>query len=241
VSQFGTMYWFDTSEEDAVEKNPSFDMHPSEEILEEYCFNRLPETATDAIEEHLLLCAGCQVALQDLDEYILLMKLAAAEHNATPVPSARAAAASGGLEQVRAGVAKLGLIAKATWGTGLVLASVLGLIFFRTTPAQMVSAVPLSAFRGGEDVAITHALAASPLDLQADITDLPGAIAYRIEVVDRAGRPVWDQTVPVSSGTLSAHLPKGLGQGVYWVRLYSGSGALLREFGLRLDDPSRHR
>ena len=42
-----------------------------------------------------------------------------------------------------------------------------------------------------------------------------------------------------SGGKLAAHLSKGLGPGVYWVRLYAsqdpGEASLLREFGLRLE------
>jgi hypothetical protein len=140
--------------------------------------------------------------------------------------------------------------------TALGLTCLLGLHFLRSEPVQSAASVPLSAFRGGGERFVAHAPAQTPLDLQADIADLPGADstgadrpgtdppvvnAYRLEVVDVAGRPVWDQSIPVSSATLSAHVPKGLRAGAYWVRLYSRAGDLLREFSLRLDDPARHR
>jgi len=66
------------------------------------------------------------------------------------------------------------------------------------------------------------------------VTDLPASNAYRVEVVNAAGRRVWDATVSAANGKLAARVPKGLNAGVYWVRLYSGPSQLLREFGLRL-------
>jgi anti-sigma factor RsiW len=59
-------------------------LHLTEEMLEEYCFNRLLETTKAAVEEHLLVCPACQEALQSLDEYISLMKAATQGYQATP-------------------------------------------------------------------------------------------------------------------------------------------------------------
>ena len=291
------MYWFDTSEEDPVEKSSSLNAHLSEEMIEEYCFNRLPEETTVQLEDHLLVCAPCRVAVEDLDEYILLMKLATGELSSqlsrTPealVPKrefeeppglgsdARLApayavergarsvsvprlpesrhATSARSEPFRALAFKPRLMTPMICATALGLTCVLGLHFLRREPVQSAAAVPLSAFRGGGDRFVAHAPAQTPLDLEADIADLPGADstgadlpgadppvvnAYRLEVVDVAGRRVWDQNIPVASATLSAHMPKGLRAGAYWVRLYSRAGDLLREFSLRLDDPARHR
>jgi hypothetical protein len=287
------MYWFDTSEEDPVEKSSSLDNHLSEEMIEEYCFNRLPEETTVQLEDHLLVCAQCRVAVEDLDEYILLMKLATSELSRLPEPlvpkreceqlpgfgsEARLApayaaergarsisvprlsdsrhATSARSEPFRTVTLKPRLMTPMICATALGLTCLLGLHFLRSEPVQSAASVPLSAFRGGGERFVAHAPAQTPLDLQADIADLPGADstgadrpgtdppvvnAYRLEVVDVAGRPVWDQSIPVSSATLSAHVPKGLRAGAYWVRLYSRAGDLLREFSLRLDDPARHR
>src|SRR5271169_6610166 len=66
-----------------------FDSHPCEETLEEYCFNRLLEPAQSKVEEHLLICTTCQATLQNLDEYIRLMKAATSEYNLTPMSGSR--------------------------------------------------------------------------------------------------------------------------------------------------------
>jgi uncharacterized CHY-type Zn-finger protein len=64
----------------------TFGIHLCEEELEEYAFNRLLEGEMAVVEEHLLVCGVCRKALQTVDEYILLMKLAAADYDAS-VPS----------------------------------------------------------------------------------------------------------------------------------------------------------
>lgn len=51
-------------------------VHPTEELLEEYCFRRVSEPALTVLEEHLLICGVCQDVVSRLDEYIALMKAA---------------------------------------------------------------------------------------------------------------------------------------------------------------------
>jgi len=389
-----------------VEQIPRYAAHPSEEMLEEYCFNRFPEESTPALEDHLFMCAPCQARVLEIDEHILLMKVATEQFakndelaQARPdyhdewsegsrrglripdgpsrisqelastqelprtgnsfVPqwdpdrdpgregapgrnetqgndpgwgseeSARAARASiaqcetsvaqseasisqrdasiapcaleespeaqagarqaflwnsaeypvilplrprvvglhpgvphepkqqalikqpGGSpeavpqriavtkwQQLRL-VATPRLIGKTILATCVGIAGAAGLLLLPPAPVKSATSVALSAYRGGYSL-VARGPAAGPLDLQADVTDLPGADAshanaLRLQVVDPAGRSVWDQNAPVVGGMLSAHVPKGLKAGVYWVRLYSASGELLREFGLRLD------
>ncbi len=86
------------------------DAHPLVETLEEYAFKRLPEAATESLEEHLLVCAACQQKLREVDEYILLMKQATAarlEH--PPLPASRLRAVPWG-QWVAAAIAVLASI-----------------------------------------------------------------------------------------------------------------------------------
>ncbi len=223
------MYWFGTFEEDdPVDNRWTFDLHPSEEMLEEYCFSRLLEPTQATVEEHLLVCATCQETLQNLDEYILLMKAATREHNITPLSGSRTPAGRA-WEGVRTAVIRVGFAWNTMWAIGLGLACATALLSWRSGPAQ------LAAFRDGAEVTTTHAPAGQPLELAVDLTDLPRSNAYRLEMVSAEGRRVWDSVAQASSGTLFARAPKDLKPGVYWVRLYSGPGELLREFGLRLE------
>ena len=103
-------------------------------------------------------------------------------------------------------------------------------------------AVRLAALRGGGEATFAHAPARRPLDLVIDGTTLPRAGAYWLQIVDASGKNIWSGAPLASDEKLSAHLPKGFGPGVYWVRLYAqtlgdapGEAGLLREFGLRLD------
>jgi hypothetical protein len=57
--------------------------HPSEDLLEEYCFQRVCEPEQSVLEEHLLVCEVCQEAVTRLGEYISLVKTALA---AAPSP-----------------------------------------------------------------------------------------------------------------------------------------------------------
>jgi hypothetical protein len=113
------------------------------------------------------------------------------------------------------------------------------MISWRGQPAPETVAVRLAALRGGGEATFAHAPARRPLDLVIDGTSLPRAGAYQVQIVNASGKNIWSGAALASEDKLSAHLPKDLGPGVYWVRLYAsqvpGEAGLLREFGLRLD------
>jgi hypothetical protein len=210
-----------------VEATLRFDTHPTEDILEEYIFNRLLDEAKAALEEHLLLCSKCREALQDSEEYIRLMKAATADD------TAKASAIS----QIRAVAMGPPLASSVVWAAGLVMLCAMALLSWRVEPPPPPAAVLLSSLRGGEGPSsMIRGPAGRPLDLDMNTDDVPvAANRYRLEMVNAAGRPVWDGMAPVSGGKLTAHVSERLKPGVYWVRLRSAEGELLREFGLRLD------
>src|ERR1035438_9554963 len=60
--------------------------HLDENVLEEYVFGRLSNAKSAVVEEHLLICPHCQTSLAETDEYIRLMKYAAARQpDARPI------------------------------------------------------------------------------------------------------------------------------------------------------------
>jgi hypothetical protein len=67
-----------------------------------------------------------------------------------------------------------------------------------------------------------------PLLLTADLTQLASYPAYRLEVVDAAGRHVTASPDTPGTGKLSLLIPAGLARGAYFVRLYAASGEFLR-------------
>jgi hypothetical protein len=246
-----------------VEALFSIQGHPTTEAFEEYAFKRLSEADTETLEEHLLVCPECQTSLAEVDEYILLMKQATARLQTDPdacrdegyetrheAPSVPARLISGISDVIAASLMRKGPQRSLTYAIALIAAG--ASIFWATASRPLVwasrplgpVAVELLALRGGA-LAANHAESGRPLDLTIDLTDVEdptggasvvagGTNQYQIQIVDAAGRPVWNGEAAGSQGSLSAHLARGLRPGQYWIRLYSG-GALLREFGLRAD------
>jgi hypothetical protein len=186
--------------------------HPNEETLEEYALHRLPETLAADVEEHLLLCERCQSTVAETDEFVAAMKLAAIQPAAwrSLLPS----------------------LANRTSLAPIVALVILALVVVWKHPQEASApvAVNLSSLRGPSPLAA--APAGKPLRLSIDLPDLVSTGAYRVEVVDAAGTPVWKGTVSDIDGKLVATMSKPLGNGVYWVRLYGKDSELLREFGV---------
>jgi hypothetical protein len=239
-----------------VEALFSIQGHPTTEAFEEYAFKRLSESNTEKLEEHLLVCEECQTSLVEVDEYILLMKQATARlESRREAQSAPARLVAGIRELIAAPLVRKRPQRSLTYAIALM---VVGVAIFLTTVSRPLSwasrrtetagrpaeSVELLALRGGAPAA-NHAQSGRPLDLVIDLTGVEdpagggsasvgGATRYRVEMVDAAGKPVWNAEAAGSQSSLSAHLAKGLEPGQYWVRLYS-RGTLLREFGLRAD------
>ena len=51
--------------------------HASEDDLENYAMRTLPESASAALEEHLLICSECRDRFQATDECVAAMRSAA--------------------------------------------------------------------------------------------------------------------------------------------------------------------
>jgi hypothetical protein len=206
-----------------VENRLIFDSHPLEDVFEEYAFNRLPEEASAEFEEHLLVCPRCQDTLARTDEYILLVKHAAAQWRGVSVQKAPGAAL---WRSPMVGILSAVLVTAAL---------AIGIPHARQTGEA--SSVELVALRGGAGPAMAQARAGAPIDIAIDTTDLDDRHPLRIQVVDARGRPVWSGAAiePAAGYRVSARIDARLAAGVYWIRLYSSTGELLREFGLRAE------
>lgn len=198
--------------------------HATEDLLEEYTFGRIHEPDLGRLEEHLLICAQCQSALLAVDEYTAMIKdgLAALE---------RKSAASPAQPRPR-------FVMPAIWLAAAFVFVLAGAsITWRAHPGAAHPAdatVRLTALRGGDSDGTAQAPSGHPLVLVIDRTALPLAFSYRLEVVNSFGREVWIGGAQIGNETLSARIGGPLRSGAYWVRLYSESGQLLREFGLRI-------
>jgi len=188
--------------------------HPDESVLEEYVFGRLSEPKTAVLEEHILICGRCQVSLAEVDEYIRLMKFAAARSLETPRSSN-----SKRVVVATAGVLVAACIAVFTW--------------FK--PHHPAAAGTLISIRGRAGTPIILAEAGRPLELSIPAAQVPPAPQYRLEVVTSTGESVWSGWVTAGTDRLSAHVTRSLEAGMYWVRLYTQPTDLLAEFGLQVN------
>jgi len=183
--------------------------HVDTEELERYSLGRLPEEKAPSLEEHLLLCEACRLRLEKIDGYTKAMARAA--------ESLRRPKAWGVWRQVSilaAAACILLVLSFALRGPG------------QPQPALAVSLIATRANGSGAAVP-----AGRSLELHPDLTGLPASPAYRVEMVEGNGSPVWSgRLIPPENAVQASPQRRGL----YFVRVYSDEGQLLREYGLEL-------
>jgi len=199
--------------------------HASDECLEQYALGSLEEPLLGEIEEHLLLCSQCQEHLKEIDAFRVAMRSAAARLEREEESRKRF------WTQISAALTfrRLG------WVMALGAVVLIGLSL-RVWMSPPESSRPLALFletsRGSE---VRHAPARRPLDLSLDLTALASYPSYQVETVDSMGRVQAQFDARASEGKVRASLTQGLRPGIYFIRLYSPSRELLREYGLVVD------
>ena len=186
--------------------------HPSDDILEDYAFRRLPEELLTSVEEHLLICHLCQDAVAETDQFAAAMKSAAIQ----PIPWWRPLPSFAARTTLAPAVALVVLL--------------LAMVLKYPQAASPPVAMSLTSLRGISPLA--DAPAGRTLKLAIEVPDVVPTGEYSVEVVNAAGRSVWKGPAENTGGKLVATMSKPLGNGVYWVRLYGKGAELLREFGL---------
>jgi len=204
--------------------------HPTDDLLEEYIFGRVPEPTLSFLEEHLLICPNCQCSLEATSDFVTLMKTGAAEFKTAPRRS------------TGRGLWRLVAEPRGRWYAGIAMAAMVlltlgGITEWRSRVPLPPTSVVLTAMRGDPTEGVAHAPSGQPMDLVVDQSRLPSseAIAYLLEIADTEGKSVWRGTASASETKLTARIPHGLAAGVYWVRLSTVPGDLLREYALRID------
>jgi hypothetical protein len=198
--------------------------HADEETLEKYAMGSLPDAQLAVLEEHLLVCLGCQEQLQELDHFVAAMRRVAprlqsrAENpgyrlwsSLFPFPLTPRLAFAGAVA-----VLVLVLLAGRPWQPG---------------GSPQPALVLLSVERGAE-AASGAAPANRPLQMQAGISEFPQHRQFGLELVDSTGNKIFAGEATVREGQAGLTTPRGLPAGAYFVRLYSSSHKLLREFAV---------
>ena len=189
-----------------------FRVHPSEDVLEEYAFGRLSGDRLSTVEEHLLVCETCQTALEHTDQFIGLVKTAAARHSR---PRRRGVLAEF-WRSLGAGMPAR----TAVWVSVLGSACLIGVVLSPKSPAPLPAPAPLvsyrgAASRGGEAAAENTAPALRPLDFSIRAEDVPAEPEYRLEVATASGETVWTGSAKLLERELTARMTRGLKGGLY--------------------------
>ncbi len=200
--------------------------HASDETLESYAMGSLDGPALAKVEEHLLVCPHCQEQLKGADSYVAAMRNAAAglelDDEARKDWWARV---SGALTLRRIG-----------WALAIAGLLVLGValrVSMRSAPSTLQPlALVLETNRGSE---LQRAPAGRPLLLSLDTMGLPVLPAYEVEAVDARGAVQAQFHAVTGQPGIKIQLAGGLSRGNYFVRIYSPSRELLREYGVQVD------
>jgi hypothetical protein len=194
--------------------------HPDEEMLELYALGRLDEPELGEVEEHILVCAGCQERLDEATQFAGLMREATANVAvAAPVEAAWK-------KWLRLDWLPVPMPALA--GAMAILIAVLVWQPWRAAGPAELRAVELATMRGEATGAV--AVSGFALDLKLDVAGLETAGATA-QIVEASGGLVAEGTITVDGGRATMRYLPGLKAGQYWVRLKK-SGETLREYSL---------
>ena len=191
------------------------DSHLTGEQIECYSRDECAASELDSVEEHLLLCETCRGRVAESDRFERSMRSASAEFRKP---------------RRKSWLTRPFPVMVPAFALAAVLFAVV-MIAPRFRPAPAAFAVQLTATRG--PVAGSRAPAGAPLVLTPDLTGLPSSPAFSLEVVDSSGRSIWRGQLAAAARGVT--IPQ-LRSGAYFVRVYSPQNALLREYGLKVED-----
>ncbi len=199
--------------------------HTSDEALEQYAMHSLPEPELAGVEEHLLICSRCQEQLKEIEEYVSAMRGAAILLDREDESQKRFWTRFSAAFTFR----------KLAWVMGvaaLVLVAVTLRISTKTGQPPPPLALMLETSRGSD---VPHVPSGRRIDLSLDITGLPSFPAYTVEVVEEGGRVRSKSNAAEAQARVRTSLPGDFHSGTYFIRLYSPSRELLREYALHID------
>ena len=199
--------------------------HASDETLESYAMGSLEGPVLAEVEEHLLVCPHCQEQLKEIDSYVGAMRNAAAGLDLKDESRKEFwARVSGALTFRRIG-----------WTMAIAALLILGVslrLGLRSSPSAQPLALVLETNRGSE---LQRAPSGRPLTFSLDVTGLPVLPAYDVEAVDAKGAVQAQFHAVTAQSGIEIRLAEGLRRGNYFVRIYSPSRELLREYGVQVD------
>ncbi len=205
---------------------PGSEEHLRDEDFERYSMGDLRPDESERWEDHLLVCGACRARVEESDFYVAAMRKAATRLRTEARPSEQRSAWEAARQWWTA------LPAWAPVAAGLAVLALSALLFFSGRPRPVTLAtytVHLTAMRGSD---IGNAAPANaPLILEPDLTGIPAAPIYALEVVDSGGKQMAHASLSPTGG--SVPIPP-LAAGLYFVRVSSEDKKLYREYGLEV-------
>ena len=198
--------------------------HLTDEKIESYAMGKLAESELALVEEHLLICGGCQEQVEKTDEFVRAVRKAAKlEYEAPATPWSR----------FRSFIT---FHPGSAWAALSTVAAAVIIFTFLPLASSVPQHLALSTVRGSES-SVPHAKANTPIELQLDVTEVAASPLYTIELVDSGGGIVRNYTNEPRSYKLNVAIAEKLPAGQYWIRLYGNSlkTDVLREYGLKVD------
>lgn len=200
--------------------------HGTDAQLELYALRRLPEPELGALEEHLLICVSCREKLDGVSDFVLGIRDAAAPSVMSPTEPGGVIWAGLPLNSRLASFVRRPAVSMALAFVALLLVIA---IFSNRNQLAPVASLQLVATRGAMPVTVP----ARSFDL--NLTDAPREGGpFRVEVLNAAGATAWNNLAESTPSGVEVKINQPLRYGDYFVRLYSPSGTLLREYGFRI-------
>lgn len=201
-----------------------FGSHFAEDTLERYVLGQLSEDLANSLEEHLFVCDICRSRLEEAEDFVRATAAASAE---LQKPQAR--------KSFWSQFSWLWTMPKPVFAGALAALLLAFLIpYSRNFGGGSISEVALHTTRGVEQNSLPVARAGR-VSLAINVSELPAQPRYHLELVDANGTGIWSGDESPNDQTIHAAVPKKLGRGSYWVRIYGASGNTpLREYGLEV-------
>lgn len=185
-------------------------LHVTDDQLELYALDRLPDSDLPDFEVHLMMCANCRERLDEIGTFAWAMREAPAAPETDRFGWLRRPAFSMGF----------GLV---------VLVLAIGIFSNGRTKFAPNAALQLTATRGEMPFTIPAR--------EFDLTLLDGPREggpFRVDVVNVTGIAAWSGLAKSSPAGVQVKVMHRLGPGDYFVRLHDASGKMLREYGFRI-------
>lgn len=208
--------------------------HPEEDHLERYLMKVCSEQEAVAVKSHLLACEQCRARLNDVEDWVSLLKTAIplGPNRLREKPGWRRAIRTPGEWQILGAIVQF--FARpigAAAGCAALAAILLAMPVLLRESAPDEQLISLTATRGQHGSAPT-ASSHDRLRFRLDATDL--AEPLEGQVVDVTGAVICTESITQANPEL--HVDRPLKPGLYWVRINSRQGehANLREFRIEV-------